>query len=418
MFSKKDINKAIHYIKNQGPWVLLGRSFLMTTGLILSIILTRMMTKDEYGEYQYILSILTIFGFLSLPASTNVLIRYYGQGYHWSYISLFFLRVKSSLLGVILFLCMAIYSYYINDIYFAIVFLVFSICFPLFYSCDLFEYLLQSVMNYKKLNLYYIVRESIRFIMIIFTYWLSGTIALTIIVYILSITIINSWSYYKIKKDYLIEYKNIENNVQKKMHTMAINLSLVGIFLLVTSQIDKILIAKYIDMESLAIYSIGMLIGMSINMFFKSILSIFNAKLVNHKVSFGNYLIIFIAGSISGWLLTYIMSYTIDLIYGNAYRLSATYANIVLLSLGVHLVSTLYHSNFLFYYNKSEKIIYAGQISISSILILLISTFIVIPVENEVKLLLLSLMYPIKSVLIIIIFSIVEKYFERKLVQQ
>ncbi len=392
-----DISKAVHYIKNQGLWVLLGRAHLTVAGLLLSIILTRMMTKSEYGEYQYILSILAIFGFLSLPASTNVLIRYYGQGYHWAY----------------LFFCMAVYSYFVGDIYFSLISLVFSVCFPLFYSCDLFEYLLQSEMEHKKLNIYYIVRESIRFVLVIFTYWMLGSIALTVIIYILSITMINSWLYYKVKKEYSIKYRGMDSKVQQKINTMAVNLSLVGILSLVASQIDKILIAKYIDPESLAIYSIGMLIGMSINMFFKSVLSIFNVKLVNHKVKFRHYLLIFIIGSIVGWLLTYVMSHVIVLVYGDMYHPSVVYTSIVLSSLGIYLASALYHNNLLYYNGGLENILYIGQILISSILMVLIFISIAMPVSNTIKLLFLSLMYPIKSILVVVIFFIVEKYTER-----
>ena len=405
-----NLKKVFFYLKRHASWVLLGRFYLMIIGVLISVILTRMMTKSEYGEYQYFLVVLSIFSFISLPNATNVLIRYYGKGYAWSYMGLFFLRLKFSLLAVFLFLGMAIYAFLANDIYTALVFLIFSICFPLFYSCDLFEYLLQSEMNFKKLNIYYIIRSSARFLVVILTYWIMGNILFSIIGYILTTTLVNSWLFYKTKSDYAIKYKNINKMVHKKMNTMAVNLSLIGVFSLVSSQIDKILIAEFISIEALANYSIGMLIGMSINTIFKSVISIFDVKFVKNKIGLIYYLFLFFLGSIVGWALTYLVSHVIVILYGDAYSSSIIYASIILSSMGIYLVAILSENHFLLYFDKNEKIAYSSSIFTSLVVLLLISTIIMYPLEDEIKLILFALIYPVKLILVVFTHLFFEKY--------
>jgi O-antigen/teichoic acid export membrane protein len=237
-----------------------------------------------------------------------------------------------------------------------------------------------------------------------------GNILFSIIGYILTTTLVNSWLFYKTKSDYAIKYKNINKMVHKKMNTMAVNLSLIGVFSLVSSQIDKILIAEFISIEALANYSIGMLIGMSINTIFKSVISIFDVKFVKNKIGLIYYLFLFFLGSIVGWALTYLVSHVIVILYGDAYSSSIIYASIILSSMGIYFVAILSENHFLLYFDKNEKIAYSSSIFISLVVLLLISTIIMYPLEDEIKLILFALIYPVKLILVVFTHLFFEKY--------
>jgi len=192
---------------------------------------------------------------------------------------------------------------------------------------------------------------------------------------------------------------------------MAVNLSLIGVFSVVSSQIDKILIVKFISTEALATYSVGMLIGMSINTIFKSIISIFDVKFVNHKIEFPHYLFMFFLGSIVGWVLTYLVSYIIIMLYGEVYNSSIIYASIVLLSMGIYFVAILLENHFLLCFDKNEKIVYSSAIFISLSVLLLSLIIIVYPLEDEMKVVLLALIYPIRLTLTVFTHLFFEKYY-------
>jgi len=388
----------------------------MAFGLLMSVALTRLLSVSEYGEYRYLFTIFIIVSFFSLPSSTNAIIRFVPQGFDWSYISLTNLRVKFSLLGSAFFLCIAIVSIFYEKIGSPFIFIIFAICFPIFNSMDLFEYYLQSKIKFKKLNYLQVLRALLRFIFTILICWFTKSAIYTLITFIAVTCIFNLISYVHIKNYFSI--KNCKKEFKKekqKVKSMAINLSLVGLLPMVSTYIDKIAIAKYINTESLAIFTIGILLGETVNGLFKGLLSTLNPKLVNYKIKKWHYFIIFSSGTFFGLVISYIMPLVIYLLYGDKYISSAIYANIIFLSLGIHLVSILYHNQLLFNKNKPLKIVYYGESVISVIKIALVFLFIIIPETNETKLIMLALMYPIKNILTGIVFFITEKIVFSKL---
>ncbi len=388
----------------------------MTFGLLISVVLTRLLSVSEYGDYRYLFTIFIILSFFSLPSSTNAIIRFVPQGFDWSYISLTNLRIKFSLLGSGFFLCVAIIGIFYEKIDNPFIFLIFAICFPIFNSMDLFEYFLQAKIKFKKLNYLQVLRAFIRLTLTIFICWLTRSAIYTLITFIIVTCIFNLVSYFYIK--FLFKIKNCKKEFEideKKVKSMAINLSLVGLLPMVSTYIDKIAIAKYINTESLAIFTIGILLGETVNGFFKGLLSTLNPKLVHYKIKRWHYFTIFFTGTFFGLVISYIMPLVINFLYGHKYINSAIYAKIIFLSLGIHLVVILYHNQLLFNKNKPLKTLYYGESVISVIKIILILLFITIPETNEGKLIMLALMYPIKNILTGVVFFISEKIVFSKL---
>tara|TARA_B100000579_G_C22844942_1_gene863764 strand:+ start:769 stop:2037 length:1269 start_codon:yes stop_codon:yes gene_type:complete len=405
-----DILKAILYLRKHGIWMLSGKIFLMGSGLIISIILTRLLSLSEYGEYRYLFSLLLIFAFFSLPASTNAIIRFVPQGKDWSFISLSKLRMKASVLGSIAFLCLALNAHFSKSETSPFIYVLLSLFFPIYHSFDLFEYFLQAKEKFKKLTILQVLRAFIRLTATVLICWITKSAVYTLITFLCITSVFNIISYILIKRDYHI-IKDSRIFSKSDIHKMAVRLSIVGLLPMVSNHLDKILIGNYINTESLAIYTIGMLIGETINGLFKGILSVLNPKLVYYQIKSWQYLFVLIFGTIMGVLILYFLPLFLEFFYSNEYSESILYAKIVLLSLGIHLSVTLYHKQLLFHIKKSLNIIYLGQSIISVTKIVLVFLFVVLPSSNSTKLFLLAMMYPIKHVVTASLFFMSEKLF-------
>ena len=96
-----------------------------------------------------------------------------------------------------------------------------------------------------------------------------------------------------------------------------------------------------------------MMIGISINSLFKSILSSFDAKLVIHNIKTWHYWFILVVGTITGAIISYLIPFLIDLLYNEEYKESAYFASIVTFSLGIYLVNHLLDNSNTLHQNKN-----------------------------------------------------------------
>ena len=395
-----DISKVLQFIRKHGAWVVLGKVFVSLMSLLLSVFLAKMMSKQEYGSYQYYLSVFLLLSSFSIPGATNAIIKFVAMGYEFTYKQLLKLRFGFSLLASFIFALLSIYNIFLTNATEAIVYFIFSLLFPFYHSFDLFAYYLQAKVQLKRLNQIYVIRSLFQVLVTILAYYLSQSVELAMIAFIASFALINIVMYYNLLTN--VSKEDFDTNIAFQAKNMALSLSLVGILKTIVGQIDKVLIFNLINPESLAIYGVGIMIGMTINSLFKAILSSFSAKLVIYDLKKWHYASVFIFGSIVGIFTSLIIQDIIELLYGNAYQESSYYASIILCSLGIYLVSSLYHESNMFHQKKNVKSIYVSEIGVSCAqLIGIFALFWLVSGENILYF--LPLMYPMKFFLSVIL---------------
>ena len=362
--------KVFNFLYKHGHWTVTGRVFVGLLNLLLSVVLTKLMTASDYGNYQYYISIFLLLEFCSNPGASNAVVKYVALGKDWSCNFLLKQRIKFSFIASTIFAILSIYNIYIGDYFESIIYFSFSILFPFYFSYDLFLYYLQAKIELKRLNIILIIRSLTQLFFTILVFKLSNNVLITLVSFIASASMLN-WFFYK-KNVEIFSSVNHEPKVKKDAQKMAIGLSLVGILGTIVMQIDKILIFNLIDSKSLAIFSIGMMIGISINSLFKSILSSLDAKLVVHNIKKWHYWFIFFFGSIIGAIISLITPFIIEILYGEEYKESAYYASIVILSLGLYLVNHLLDNAYMLHYKKNIVPIYISKVGVAIIQLALI----------------------------------------------
>jgi len=164
--------------------------------------------------------------------------------------------------------------------------------------------------------------------------------------------------------------------------------------------LDRILVQNSVGFDKLAIYNIGLMLGVSLNSFFQPFILSVAAKLVHRTPDLQHYLVILVAGSLLGFMLSLAMPFVVPFLYGNIYTESVPLSIIVLSSMGIYFVRELYF-NFLIY-NKDKKlsVVYASNISASTLTILYMATVAILVVDSEFMLLWMAGAYPLQMFLL------------------
>jgi len=206
--------------------------------------------------------------------------------------------------------------------------------------------------------------------------------------------------YYKQKNK-----KPVFKKISKLIRSQTLTLSIIGVLGIFRYNVDKILIGNYENYESLAVYSIGVLVGTNINSFFKIFLNTVNAKLVYIKLNKTYYLILLLSGTLIGVFLSFlIIPYFFELIYGVNYINGLIYCQIIVSSLGLLFIKTIYYNSSLLHKNNNIKVVHRNNILTPLIIIIyMILIFFSSEIESSEKFIYLSLMFPLEYILNIII---------------
>jgi O-antigen/teichoic acid export membrane protein len=409
----KDLKKGLVHFKKQGTWVFFGRIYLMFNSFLMSIVLTKNLSLDGYGEYKYSISVFAIFALFSLPEASQIIVKYVPRGFDNALISLLKLRVNFSLIGS-LFLCLVgVYFYFKSESFLFYFILAFFL--PFYYGFNLFNPYLQAKENFRLLNILFVIRATCQLLAILIAFLFLDSFLYILAIYIISYSTCNFLFFLYVKKIYQLKNEIQNPKITKFFRKQVFLLSLVGILPIIQENIDKVLIAKYIDFNSLAVFSIGILIGKTVNGFFKPFISTFSAKLVSKTFNKRQYTFVFLGGTIFGVVLSlFIIPFLITTIYGNKYEGSILFSQIMICSLGIYFFHSLYYNQTMFNKKKTIKSIYVNNLCTPFLLLVILFIFLNMETSNVNRLILITLLYPIRLVISVLLIYLVNMYYISK----
>src|SRR3989344_3201953 len=85
------------YLMSGGRWLLAVRFGSLAVAFVLSLLYARLLPKELYGNYRYILNILGIFSFLSLPGLGTAMVYAVARGFEGSFLKATKVDLASSL---------------------------------------------------------------------------------------------------------------------------------------------------------------------------------------------------------------------------------------------------------------------------------------------------------------------------------
>jgi len=394
-----DVKRLMSFLLGHAHWIIFGRIYVSAAALLLTVVLSRSMSLEGYGQYQFYISAFSLAALFTLTSSTNTLLKYSAIGYECAYQIIFNYRLCFSLLGSTALVAWGLFGAPGHDMW---VFVGLALLLPVFNACDLFEYLFQARINFKSLNLIYIIRSTITLIVPTITFLISRDVIFTLFSYLGSFSLVNLIFHLHSLRS-LRSGKDLSSPLIKKIKRESLFLSLAGLASLVCLHLDRVLIFDHLDAKSLAIYANGMILGMSINGVFKTVLSSVNGRLAFVEIKNWHYCGVLAFGTIVGLLGAVFMPFFVWVLFGEKFSGSIIFGQVVLGSLGIHLVSNLLFDNIMYGKKNNVKVIYVNNVLVSASQFLsLLVTFHIFS-DSKYLLIMFALQYPWKAILNIIV---------------
>jgi O-antigen/teichoic acid export membrane protein len=251
--SEKYTKTDMTYVVKGGFWLTVGQIFTSLSSLILSIVFANFLSKDIFGTYKYILSVVSILSIASLSGIDTAVTQAVARGNEGSFKDGLKSKIKWGYLGSIAGIILAIYYYFQSNFIISFSFLIASIFIPFLNSLNLYGAYLNGKKNFKSYTLYNSIWSIVGpTALTILTVFLTKNIFILIAMYFLSNTAFNAFFYLYTLKQYPPNNKKEESGLLFAKH-----LSFIDFFNTFFAQLDKILVFHYLGAIELATYTIA-----------------------------------------------------------------------------------------------------------------------------------------------------------------
>lgn len=275
----KKMGLDLNYFVGNGFWIIMRQGVASLCGLSLSIVFARLASKEILGQYQLILSILSIVSLVSIPGLNISILRSVAKGKDGNYQESVKKSFSWSLLGIPIFLVLACYYIFYGSYLIGISLIFIAFIFPFMYATNTWQSFFQGKSRFDlatKFGSIHTVINSLAVIVAIIIFRNNPYILIFItIFYLLSYSIPNYLFYRK-------SFKYVKNS-EEEPETIKYGffLTRMSILQVISDNIDKIILGVFISPASLAVYYIISLIPIKFKAFLKPFFNLFIPKMVN-----------------------------------------------------------------------------------------------------------------------------------------
>ncbi len=252
-WSEKYTKTDMIYLAKGGFWLTAKQLSVSINAFIISIFLTRLITKEMFGVYKYAMSIFGILTITSLSGSYTAIVQAASRGHYLAVIKTFWERIKIGLIGMIGAILVGLY-YLRTDHQIAYILFAVAIFVPIFDPLNSYDAVLVGKKEFKKSTILQFILQTINLLSIVAVAIISKNILAIILAYYLSLCITKTILNIIILKQFKDPdtTKEAENILKYSKH-----LSVVDIFNTIVKYIDKILVFQFIGPSEMAIYVIA-----------------------------------------------------------------------------------------------------------------------------------------------------------------
>ena len=352
--------------------------FSITIRVVISILIARNISIEEMGKYQYYLSFIGFFQFITLPGMNTAITKGALKGYD----PFLFTAIKKSFKVSILFSTSFIIIGYLiflikpDNIFFEAV-LITSIFIPIS-SLQKFEPFIIGKKKFVQARTLVLVNTLIQLLIISITISITKNIYY-LILSLFIINLINLFLQYIVCSYYYSASIKKEISVEDELNKMGMNFSYIQVFNQIVGKLDRLILGT-LNPTYLATYHIGSLFPRTIKDNIKSMLSVpiihwgsLDKKKNLEKIKkYGFY--IFFMGICISLIIWFTSPFIITLFYGEKYFNSIIIVKFLSLSISFRLVSGLIEYENIF---QSNGYFYTRQLVIIKSIYLLLLIFLI-----------------------------------------
>lgn len=242
------------YFLSASLWTSIPTFTELFLNILASIVFATVLGAAAYGQYQFFISVITLLSLFALSGNTAAIISSVSKGYDKSFVDATRAAVLFSLLGSAAALAMSMYFYFVKA-ELTVLFAAAALFFPFIYSMKSYIAYLTGKEEFKRNAHIYTLQ------LLFVNACLIGVVLFTRSVSAAALTYLVVWSvsggaiYLYVKHTHR---KSIaKSSTDSHLIKYSIHLTLMQIAPIVSSQLDKILIAYYLGFKVVALYAIA-----------------------------------------------------------------------------------------------------------------------------------------------------------------
>ncbi|AEF95804.1 lipopolysaccharide biosynthesis protein [Methanotorris igneus] len=282
-FSKRYSSKVgldLPYFIKGGFWLSIGQFFGTLKGFILSIVFANFLSKEVFGQYSFIMTILSIATIFALLGMSVAVIQAVAKGYEGTYFRALKEIFKWSWLGSLFLLGFSVYEYLYGWFHLSLIFLILSSIFPFYAISGFYTTLLNGKKRFDILTKLSSLFNIISTILIVLTaYFTESVFWITIITVLIQIVINGYYSMFYVKR--FITNNNIDEDSIKFGKSISLSIALSNI----ANNFDSMIIAYFLSFEELAIFKIVTSIPNQIKILAKTFIPMILPKIASEDLS-------------------------------------------------------------------------------------------------------------------------------------
>jgi O-antigen/teichoic acid export membrane protein len=252
-WTEKWIKTDMIYLTKGGFWLTVGQFFASLSAFLLSIAFANFLSKDDYGIYKYVLSIVGILMITNLRGINVSITQSVAQGNEGTAAAGIKTKIRWGLLGGLLAIIAGGYYFFRGNNILGTLLIITAPFLPLKDSYSAYGAILNGKKDFRRLALYGIIPNIVNAAIIAAVLFLTRSIYFTIFFYFASWTFTN---FLMLKMTFKAHQFN--DSVDQKSITYGKHVSVMNIISTIAGYFDKLLIFHLLGAASVAVYSIAM----------------------------------------------------------------------------------------------------------------------------------------------------------------
>lgn len=254
------LNAASEFFKTDIVYTLKGGSFLtlgnfaaVFSNFILAFFFARLLPKEVYGTYSYILAWISVLGIFALPGMDKAVIQSVSQGFESSLVLGLKKKIKYGSLGTLAALILGAYYFYNGNLVLAWAFFVGAVFIPFISSFQIYNAFLLGKKEFKTQTLYLILSQLFIALTLITAIFLTQNIIYLVGIYLLA-NLIPSLIFF-LRTKLIANLTKLRGPEDPGITSFAKHLSLINVISTISSYLDQFLAFHFLGPANLATYT-------------------------------------------------------------------------------------------------------------------------------------------------------------------
>ncbi len=268
-YTKTDM---VYFVRN-GFWSLLNQVIGSASSAIVTIMLANMLSKEYFGQYRFVLSIISILVVFILPGINTAVMRSVARGNKVDLPKAVKIEICWGVLGSAIALCIAAYYFWNNDFILSFALILTALFLPFLEPFSIYSAYYKGKQNFRTATIYESGSRLFQAAALILVAFITKDILAIIGAFFVSQIISRLFFYVKTLKDEKFEVSG--GNIDKKQFDETIKygkmLTTTQLSDAIVGNIDKLIVWYFLGAEILAIYYIALTIPNNIILIFNII---------------------------------------------------------------------------------------------------------------------------------------------------